>query len=77
MNRLDWLEYFETVNGRPATGEELAAAMENGEIVDATVSQPQAVQASAEASVAPEVAQTNQVPPVQPAAAQANQVPPV
>lgn len=74
MNRSDWLEYFEAINGRPATGEELAAAMENGEIVDVAPSQPQATQATA--TVAPEAAQTNQVPPVQPEAAQQGQVPP-
>lgn len=76
MNRSDWLEYFEAINGRPATGEELAAAMENGEIVDATPSQPQAAQVSAASTVAPEAPQTNPVPPVQPEAAQQGQVPP-
>ncbi|MBF8970867.1 MULTISPECIES: DUF6574 domain-containing protein [unclassified Streptococcus] len=75
MNRSDWLEYFEAINGRPATGEELAAAMENGEIVDIAPSQPQAAQATTTV-VAPEAAQVNQVPPVQPEAAQQGQVPP-
>lgn len=76
MNRSDWLEYFEAINGRPATGEEVAAAVEKGEIVDSPVSQSQAVQASADTSVASEATQTNQVPPVQSTAVQPDQVPP-
>lgn len=50
MSKEDWLEYFEAVNGRSATEEEIAQALAAGEFVEAE--QVSAEQASSEASPA-------------------------
>ena len=50
MSKHDWLEYFEAVNGRSATEEEIAQALAAGEFVKAE--QVSADQASSEASPA-------------------------
>ena len=50
MSKEDWLEYFEAVNGRSATEEEIAQALAAGEFVKAE--QVSADQASSEASPA-------------------------
>ena len=50
MSKQDWLEYFEAVNGRSATEEEIAQALAAGEFVEAE--QVSAEQASSEASPA-------------------------
>jgi len=50
MSKQDWLEYFEAVNGRSATEEEIAQALAAGEFVKAE--QVSADQASSEASPA-------------------------
>ena len=50
MSKQDWLEYFEAVNGRSATEEEIAQALATGEFVEAE--QVSAEQASSEASPA-------------------------
>ena len=50
MSKQDWLEYFEAVNGRSATEEEIAQALAVGEFVEAE--QVSAEQASSEASPA-------------------------
>ena len=50
MSKEDWLEYFEAVNGRSATEEEIAQALAAGEFVEAE--QVSAEQVSSEASPA-------------------------
>ncbi|MEQ9810438.1 hypothetical protein [Streptococcus jiangjianxini] len=40
MTRTEWLEYFEAINGREATKDELAQALAAGEFEDDQVSQP-------------------------------------
>lgn len=50
MSKHDWLEYFEAVNGRSATEEEIAQALAAGEFVEAE--QVSAEQAPSEASPA-------------------------
>ena len=50
MSKQDWLEYFEAVNGRSATEEEIAQALAAGEFVEAE--QVSAEQVSSEASPA-------------------------
>jgi len=50
MSKEDWLEYFEAVNGRSATEEEIAQALAAGEFVEAE--QVSAEQAPSDASPA-------------------------
>lgn len=50
MSKQDWLEYFEAVNGRSATEEEIAQALAAGEFVEAE--QVSAEQALSDASLA-------------------------
>ncbi len=67
MKQTDWMEYFEAVNGRSATAEEIAQALANGEFMAEEPTPVEAVEASqpAEAPVQPEA----QAAPVQPAPA--------
>ena len=60
MSKQDWLEYFEAVNGRSATEEEIAQALAAGEFVKAE--QVSADQASSEASPASSSFEQPQIP---------------
>lgn len=76
MSKQDWLEYFEAVNGRSATEEEIAQALAAGEFVEAE--QVSAEQASSEASPASssfEQSQNFQQPFAQQASQQYQEVP--
>ena len=76
MSKEDWLEYFEAVNGRSATEEEIAQALAAGEFVEAEqVSAEQAPSDASPASSSFEQPQNFQQPFAQQASQQYQEVP--
>ena len=76
MSKEDWLEYFEAVNGRSATEEEIAQALAAGEFVEAEqVSTEQAPSEASPASSSFEQPQNFQQPSTQQASQQYQEVP--
>ena len=76
MSKEDWLEYFEAVNGRSATEEEIAQALAAGEFVEAEqVSAEQVSSESSPASSSFEQPQNFQQPFAQQASQQYQEVP--
>ena len=76
MSKEDWLEYFEAVNGRSATEEEIAQALAAGEFVEAEqVSAEQAPSQASPASSSFEQPQNFQQPFAQQASQQYQEVP--
>lgn len=80
MNKQEWLEYFEAINGRTATAEEIAQAQAAGEFqAEPVAPQPQPVSQNpvppVQEPVQPQPASQNPVPPIQEQAQQAT-VPP-
>lgn len=62
MNKTDWIDYFEALNGRTPTELEIAQAMVNGEIQTASEAVEEPVVAQASEAKAPEVEAQREVP---------------